>query len=183
MAMALANPAQADILIFNDNFDTNNVGLNSVPTGWTVSDGTVDINGTGLDDFIPGSGNYIDLDGTSYDAGVLSIILNLSAGTQYVAFFDLAGNQRNESPENVTVYFVGNFNDYSLPRYEGWTQFSQSFTPLSTGSYTLSFANSGGDSVGMLLDNVSVIAVPEPDTYTMILLGLGLIGLLVRQRG
>ncbi len=38
------------------------------------------------------------------------------------------------------------------------------------------------DSLGGSLDNVSVTAVPEPETYALMLVGLGLIGAVVRRR-
>ena len=42
--------------------------------------------------------------------------------------------------------------------------------------------NRGGDNVGALLDNVTVTAVPEPESYAMIMAGLGLMGFIVRRR-
>lgn len=56
------------------------------------------------------------------------------------------------------------------------------FTPGTTGAYDLSFSNAGGDNVGALLDNVSVSAVPEPETLAMLLAGLGLIGTVARRK-
>jgi hypothetical protein len=38
------------------------------------------------------------------------------------------------------------------------------------------------DSLGGSLDNVSVTAVPEPETYALMLAGLGLIGAVIRRR-
>jgi hypothetical protein len=68
----------------------------------------------------------------------------------------------------------------------GWTGFSLSFTTGAAGSYTLSFENSGADNIGMLLDNVSVsqqvAAVPEPQTYLLMAMGLIAIGISTHRR-
>jgi hypothetical protein len=186
---AFGSAAQAQT-IFSDNFDANALALNAVPTGWTVTNGTVDIIGDpNFFNFIPGSGRFIDLDGSTGDAGVLTRSLNLAAGTQYTASFQLAGNQRNGNPETVTGILgvgIGNTsNTFSLGQTAGWTNFSLVFTPTTTGAYVLSFGNSGGDNIGMLLDNVSVSVttpVPEPETYAMLLAGLGLLGFAARRR-
>jgi hypothetical protein len=53
------------------------------------------------------------------------------------------------------------------------------------GTYTLRFASvSNDDQLQMGIDNVSlsVTPVPEPDTYAMLLSGLGLMGFVVRRR-
>jgi len=184
--LAFASTAQATT-IFSDNFDANVLGLDTVPTGWTVTDGTVDIIGDGYFDFIPGSGKYIDLDGSVNDAGVLTKSLLLTAGLTYTATFDLAGNHRNSSPETVPGILgvgLGNVsNTFSLAQNDGWTSFSLTFTPVVTGSYILSFGNSGGDNIGMLLDNV-VVSVPEGGntTYAMFAAIVGLFGFAARRR-
>lgn len=185
--VALSSVAQAGT-VFSDSFEANALGLNATPIGWTVNSGTVDIIGSGYFDFIPGSGKYIDLDGSTSDAGILSKTLSLIGGTQYIASFDLAGNHRNGSPETVTGIFgvgLGNVSaTFSLGQSVGWTTYSLVFTPTTTTNYVLSFSNSGGDNIGMLLDNVKVITapVPEPETYAMMLAGLGLLGVMTRRR-
>ncbi|QSI76404.1 PEP-CTERM sorting domain-containing protein [Niveibacterium microcysteis] len=182
--IALALPAHADTTLFQDNFDTNGGGLNTVPAGWTVTDGTVDVIGAGTGwDYVPGSGKFLDLDGTSGLAGTLSVSLNMVAGQHYSAFFDLAGSQVRNDAESVAVSFGAASGTYSLPRTAGWTHFALDFTPTSTGLYSLSFKNAGGDNVGMLLDNVTVTAaVPEPETYAMLLAGLGVVAAARRRK-
>ena len=179
LASSLAQAAP----IFNDDFDANGLGLNAVPTGWSVSGGTVDIIGSpSFYDLIPGSGRYIDLDGSTGSAGLLSTSFSLAAGTTYLAEFDLAGNFRNSDAESVTVNFGTASLTASLPIETGWTAYALYFTPSASGSYSLSFQNAGGDNVGMLLDNVSIAAVPEPGTLAMLLSGFGMIGLIARRR-
>jgi len=60
-------------------------------------------------------------------------------------------------------------------------QVSYTWNNLSAGNYTLGFATGLG---GLKVDDVqiSVTAVPEPETYAMMLAGLGLIGTIARRR-
>jgi hypothetical protein len=73
---------------------------------------------------------------------------------------------------------------YSLPKNAGWTHYSLVFTPLLSGTRYVRFSTWSNDNQGMLLDNVSVTtaAVPEPETYAMMLAGLGIVGLMARRR-
>jgi hypothetical protein len=180
--LCLGAGAQA-ATVFSDNFNANATGYNATPSGWTIRNGTVDIIGNGYDDYLPGSGAYIDLDGSTKNAGILSHAFAATAGTHYTLNFDLAGNHRNNSFELVTVAFGTTLGTYSLPKDAGWTHYSLDFTPLFSGTRYLRFAAWGYDNQGMLLDNVSVTTpVPEPETYAMMLAGLGIIGLMARRR-
>jgi hypothetical protein len=179
--------AQAATLA-SDDFDANALGLNDVPAGWTVTDGTVDIIGTSFSgtsfNLVPGNGAYIDLDGSSGNAGLLSRTFTLTGGVEYTAAFDLAGSHRG-STETGTVTFGTASLDYEIASAVGFTGYSLSFTPGATGDYALTFQNAGGNNVGALLDNVSVTftsAVPEPGTWALTVAGLMLVALRSRRR-
>ena len=184
---ALAGTANAAI-IFSDDFDTENGGSWQLNFGgftqWTVSDGTVDLIGAGSPyDLLPGNGLYVDMDGSTTNAGKMtSIAINLVAGT-YTLQFDLAGNQRNGGTESVTVQVnMGPLvsDSISLPQNAPFTTYQYTFSVAAPTAVNLSFEGAGGDNFGMLLDNVSV-SVPEPGTLA--LLGLGLVGAgLARRR-
>jgi len=64
-----------------------------------------------------------------------------------------------------------------------WSLHSLTFTagagPLTTLSF---FAAGNSDSLGGSLDDVSVTAVPEPETYALLLGGLALVGFTTRKR-
>lgn len=171
--------------VFSDNFDSYApLQLNWTPpgaSGWSVTDGTVDLIGPGLFDLLPGNGNYIDLDGSSANSGLFSNSVNLTGGITYTLSFDLAGSQRGTS-ETVDVSFGSTNASFSLNSADPFSTYVLNFTPISSGSYSFGYQNSGGDNVGILLDNVSVSAVPEPETYAMLLVGLGLLGFTVRRR-
>lgn len=173
--------AQAAVL-FSDNFDSNATSLNVVPAGWTVSNGTVDIIGNGFFDFYPGNGAYIDLDGSTNDAGALSQSFSLTGGVTYNASFTLGGSTRGDS-NVVDVSFGSASQSFALASNDPLALFTLGFTPAADGSYALTFANQGGDSFGAILLNVGIThAIPEPETYALMLAGLGMLGVVGRRR-
>ena len=90
----------------SDDFETGVKGGNVTPTGWTVSDGSVDVVYPGwFGGLCLSSGRCVDLDGSTGNAGVLSQSLNLNAGWTYTLSFDIAGNRRNAGSETVLVSF------------------------------------------------------------------------------
>lgn len=171
--------------VFADNFDADALQLNQTTFlgGWTVTDGTVDLIGApNFYDLIPGNGRYVDLDGSSNDAGVFTKVLNLTGGVTYQASFDLAGNQRGGADDIVDVAFGATGASYTFAPADPLSGYLLAFTPGTTGSYSLSFANRGGDNYGALLDNVSVSAVPEPGTLALAMGGLLAVGFILRRR-
>ncbi len=187
-AALLATTAQAQT-VFSDNFEAAALGLNATPAGWTVTNagGTVDVIGGSLfGNLCAGSGQCIDLDGSTGLAGVLSRQVNLTAGTTYTLSFDIAGNRRGAGTETGVVTLGNSTLNYSLTDSSAsaaYQTMSLAFKPTSTGSYALSFANFGGDNQGAILDNVALTAaVPEPASAALMLLGLGGVALLKRRR-
>lgn len=176
-----ATGAQADV-VYSDNFDSNAVGLDSVPAGWSVSDGTVDIKGPGLFDLYPGNGSYVDLDGSTFDAGALSQSFSLTGGVMYNANFTLGGSKRGDT--NVVDVSFGSVSDsFSLAANDPLTLYTLAFTPAASGDFSLSFMNQGGDNSGALLLDVAITnAVPEPETYALMLAGLGMLAAVGRRR-
>lgn len=170
--------------VFSDNFDASVSGLNVVPTGWTVSDGTVDVVGGGF----CVSGLCVDLDGSTGNAGILSRDFALLGGLDYTLSFDLSGSKRGGGTDDILITFGTStlfLND--LAGAAPYTTYSLDFTPSNDGIFSISFANAGGDNIGALLDNLVLISgdtpngtVPEPGT--LVLLGLGLAGLAFTRR-
>src|ERR1700722_6621813 len=101
MGLGVPGAAFGSSVVFSDSFNTENGG---VPTlnyfgfaNWTVPVGSVDLIGNGFFDLLPGNGLYVDMDGSTDQAGsLLSKSISVGAGT-YVFSYDLAGSQRGPS--------------------------------------------------------------------------------------
>ncbi|MRW91942.1 PEP-CTERM sorting domain-containing protein [Duganella sp. FT80W] len=185
-ALLCASAAQAAPL-FSDNFNTDPYSLNtpSFAGGWSATSGTVDVIGVGTPyDLVGGAdGHYIDLDGSTSQAALFANSVTLTAGQTYTLTFDLAGNHRGYSTDSVSVNFGSSSQVITRDSGDAFTTYMLSYTATSTGLASFSFHNAGGDNVGALLDNVSVTAaVPEPETYAMLVAGLGLLGFMARRR-
>ena len=65
-----------------------------------------------------------------------------------------------------------------------WIHYSGIADVGSSGSATLTFSALGlSDMIGGSIDNVSVTAVPEPETAALLLAGLLVVGTAARRRG
>ena len=103
-AAAFAVPAHAGV-VYSNNFDSENGGNTALNyngfNGLTVTNGTVDLVKSG--DFgitcAGGSGACVDLDGTSFDAGLVSSnSYGFNAGDRVALSLLFSGNQRNAPP-------------------------------------------------------------------------------------
>src|SRR6185436_18149491 len=97
--------------IFSDNFNGEHGGTGQLNfagfTKWSVSNGAVDLIGNGFFDFFPSNGLYVDLDGTTLQAGLLSsTAIALAPGT-YTVQFALGGSHRGDT--NSVRVTLGSF--------------------------------------------------------------------------
>ena len=185
---AQAGTINAVELVSNGNFEsinspsfefyqTVNAGMNNI-SDWTVGGTSVDlINGA----YGAVSGNSIDMLG-SPGPGTLSQNLATIVGQKYVLSFDLSANGIGGDSKDIFVNigsaaqlkFTGDMNHH-VTEFINYT--------ATSALTSLSFTSAASGYSGAVLDNVSVtIAVPEPDTYAMLLTGLGLMGFMVRRR-
>jgi hypothetical protein len=179
-AILCSIPASAQV--FSDDFEGETKELNALLDNWTVSDGAVDVIGTGFFDLRPPRTTYLDLDGTMSDAGKITTNMIFAPG-DYVLSFDLSGNARGFPDDSVTVSLGSYSETFTLPSSALFSTYVRNVSVLAPSQ--LMFDHAGGDNVGILLDNVAVheanAAVPEPSA---LLYGLALapIGLALRRR-
>jgi PEP-CTERM motif-containing protein len=180
-------PAAYASVVLSDNFNSYAFAGNWQPQSlWTApGPGTVDLIGettTGkMFDFLPGNGGYVDLDGSNGVAGTLETVQFFGAG-KYTLTFDLAGNQRGDVAEKTTTISLGGWTTkLPLASSSPYTLYTYTFT--TTGG-RLSFVddNAGDRAIGNILDNVTLstaaaagpttlLAIPEPSTWVMMMLG------------
>jgi choice-of-anchor C domain-containing protein len=197
LAVALAAGsahAQSANLVANGSFEAQSVVNSAIGfdtftsagqglTGWTVNLRSVDLVST-LWAASHGR-NSLDLNGLG--KGVISQVLHTVIGQTYSLSFDLAGNGAAGAAIKGLSVNLGPTGTYTFDTtgktYSnmGWTTYTTQFAAVST-STTLSFASMTSGAGGPALDNISVSAVPEPETYALLLAGLGLMGAVARRR-
>ncbi len=142
----------------------------------------------------PNGGNFVALDGDSnYNGAITQSIGGLSAGSQYqLTFYWAAAQYRDRSgptTEQLHVDFGGDTYDTAVVGnashgVSGWMTETVVFTAHNA-SQVLSFLSKGtpaGQPPVALLDGVSLVAVPEPATWGLMIVGFGGIGLAARRR-
>jgi hypothetical protein len=148
----------------------------------------------GLPATSPAGGNFVALDADPLFRGALSQTINgLTAGKSYVAGFYWAGAQLSTTSGPTTeqlqvslgsqTQLTGVVNNAS-EGFTGWQHQTLTFTADST-SDTLSFLAIGTPSglpPFVLLDGVSLTAVPEPATLSLLAIGLVGVGALRLRR-
>ena len=174
----------ATVTLLNDDFDTENGGIRAVNynnfVNWTVSNGTVDLCGTDPWNFLPGNGLYVDLDGSTSDAGLITTktVFGFEPGYSYELSYDLAGSQRGDT-NSVAVSLGSIYNkSFTLNTDDPFQTTIYCFTVQGLTNAALSFNHVGGDNYGILLDNVSITSSPVPIPGSLLLFGSGLIGFL-----
>jgi choice-of-anchor C domain-containing protein len=197
MALVALSPfaAAASNLITNGSFESNGANFTSgsfatfaagsnALTGWTITGDSVDLINAY---WTPSQGHFsLDLSG-EYD-GAIAQTFTTVIGQKYLVSFDMAGNPADTS-DTIKFLHVGLSQQplYTFDTAErslsnmGWRTKSFVFQAVGTQS-TLHFAGSQDSAYGVALDNISVTAVPEPETFAMLLAGLGLVGVVARRK-
>lgn len=124
------------------------------------------------------------------EGGVISQSFDNVAGN-YSFSFDMGQRTswRQGGLQTVSVLFDGNTVWSGTPG-NSWGTFSFDASSVAAGNHTLSFRGtnlSGASDTSVFVDNVRltftpVSAVPEPESYAMMLAGLGLLATIARRR-
>lgn len=176
--VAFANTAQSSV-IFEDSFSTYGdvtvlrAGAAHFDGNWAVSGGTIDyIAGDGVfGELCQGTGNCIDLDGSSGNAGLFSSVA-FDAGS-YTLGLGILGSGRGSS-ESITI----SLGDWSTtlsdigPSESLW----QTFTFATIGG-SLMFQNADDDNIGAILTRVTLSTplTTMPLPAGVLLMGTGLV--------
>jgi len=194
---AFSSQAAGVNLVVNGSFEDNLQAKNSWHiynnlTGWNGG-----VAGIELRNNVAGAAqdgkNFVELD-TTKNSSMSQTLTLTKAGTYEFSFWYAARtDNKSNMPKNTDSleWKVGAstglvLKDWKTTGATTWQQYTQTFTYAAPQSVTLSFFAKGkSDSYGGSIDNVSftnITPVPEPETYAMLLAGLGLMGTIARRR-
>jgi hypothetical protein len=197
---ALAQPQPGDI-VFRETFDDFALGedLTSLPNGWRITSGALNVIGQGGNDPWPGNGRYLDMEGTTGGPATLVRSFEVAAAGVYEVLGQVAGSSRANSAAlrfavppfpgsdgtSTIVNLQPNRSFISHGLRTGVLPFGSTFDLTITTPSSSIFPGIEIDGSG-LLDDVSVrfvSSIPETQTWVLLLAGLGLVAVQRTRRG
>lgn len=198
VSIAASVAQAAPMILLSDDFNTENGGVGSAEysgfANWSAAN--VDLLAPGyffnLCQLAGGTTPCLDMEGSGNGSLTTKTAFDFAPGPVTMQF-DLAGDQRNRSGNIVTVSLISItgstlFSEiFTLPSDADFTTFTRTVNLAATTTGRLQFLSGGpADSMGMLLDNVSlssgVATVPEPASIALLASGLAALGWMIRTK-
>jgi choice-of-anchor C domain-containing protein len=191
-AIIAGSSAFATNVVLDGNFNNSNGGFTTISSSfgpWTVTSGSIDLIGgywqspTGPNAASGGTNGSVDMDGNSVGA-ISQVISGLTSGKTYTLQFYLSGNPDGAPTTKSLDVSIGSVVDQNFTYTNSGNTYSnmkytlESLTFTAGPSDTLTFASQDPSSPGYygpVIGGVS-IAIPEPSTWAMMLLGFAGLG-------
>jgi PEP-CTERM motif len=168
--------------------DQGSVGSYGKVTLWDAANG----GSSSWNGLANGPGNFVALNGDFHTGPLTQTITGLTAGDTYHLSFSYAFAQQNHysgaTMQSLTETlgsqaFTSPSVDVPSHGFSGWQTFNTTIV-ASASSETLSFLAAGTPQVPpfALVSNVSLTGVPEPAAWTLLIVGVGLVGGASRRR-
>jgi hypothetical protein len=193
-----ANPIPPN-LIQNGSFEENTqaggtwqILNNKNLSGWTAGEYGIELR-DGVFGTAQEGKNFVELD-TTKNSSMKQTVTISEAGSYQLSFWYNSrsdNGNRASSTDKLSWSFAGKdgevMENYTTDDSATWSHFTRTFTFAAPTKVVLRFAAEGAsDSYGGSIDNVSLsrvtTPVPEPESYAMMIAGLGLMGAIARRR-
>jgi hypothetical protein len=191
ICLASLSVARAQNVLVNGNFDEPPPNMDGTVTGWDVTGHVAAVTGQGFT--TADQAAALSVSG-SFEGDMLAQTFTTTIGQAYALDFD-AGvyGKPTAGPLSLQIQVMGtstlldqtvqppNNNDFNPAPFN---HYSYMFTADST-STTLKFTDSGGgnQNADVMVDTVSVSAVPEPASSALVIMGAASLGLVLSRKG